>query len=255
MWSHERQAKILERLSRDGKVRAQILADQLNVSRETIRRDLMELEGRNSLLRVHGGALRTSSDAHPEPAFAKRLELHKDKKHAIGRKACELIPAASTVFIDAGTTTLAFAQTVAHISGIRIITNGIEIAKLASCVSGCETLLLGGKPDQEVPATYGELTLSEIDRFLADFAVIAPVALHLTRGATSYELHEAEVARKMMRRAKSCIMLCHSEKLGKESQVAICRADEIDHLVTDGEERSDIKLPRGVTHFSSASCG
>jgi DeoR/GlpR family transcriptional regulator of sugar metabolism len=250
MWSHERQAKILESISRDGKVQARALADQFDVSRETIRRDLLELEGRGGLLRVHGGALRTSDDVHPEPTFADRLELHTNIKHAIGRKACELIAPSSTVFIDAGTTTLAFARSVTRISGIRIITNSIEIAMLAGPVRGCETLLLGGKPDQEVPATYGELTLSEIDRFLADFAVIAPVALHITRGATSYELHEAEVARKMMRRAESCIMLCHSEKLGKESRVAICRADEIDHLVTDGGERSDLKLPRGTVHFA-----
>lgn len=252
MWSHERQAKILESLGRDGKVQARTLADQFDVSRETIRRDLMELEGRGGLLRVHGGALRTGDDIHPEPAFADRLELHTETKHAIGRKACELIPPSSTIFIDAGTTTLAFARSVKHISGIRIITNSIEIARLVGPVSGCETLLLGGKPDQEVPATYGELTLSEIDRFLADFAIIAPVALHVTRGATNYELHEAEVARKMMRRAESSIILCHSQKLGNESRVAICRADEIDHLVTDGEETSDLKLPRGTIHFAKA---
>ena len=251
MWSHERQAKILESLGRDGKVQARTLADMFDVSRETIRRDLMELEGRGGLLRVHGGALRTSDDVHPEPAFVDRLELHRDVKHAIGLKACELISPSSTVFIDAGTTTLDFARSLISINGIRIITNSIEIARLARPASSCETLLLGGKPDQEVPATYGELTLSEIDRFLADFAIIAPVALHITHGATSYELHEAEVARKMMRRAESCIMLCHSEKLGKESRVAICRADEIDHLVTDGREGSDLKLPRGTVHFAN----
>lgn len=252
MWSHERQAKILECLSLDGKVQARTLADQFDVSRETIRRDLLELEGRGGLLRVHGGALSTNNDAQPEPAFADRLELHTDVKYAIGRKACELISPSSTVFIDAGTTTLAFAKSLISINGIRIITNSIEIASLSAPAGNCETLLLGGKPNQEVPATYGELTLSEIDRFLADFAVVAPVAFHLTRGATSYELHEAEVARKMMRRAESCIMLCHSEKLGKESRVAICRADEIDHLVTDGGEGSDLRLPRGTVHIAGS---
>lgn len=252
MWSHERQAKILESLGRDGKVQARILAKMFDVSLETIRRDLMELEGRGGLLRVHGGALSTSDNVHPEPAFADRLEIHTDIKYHIGRKACELISPSSTVFIDAGTTTLAFAKSLIGINGIRIITNSIEIARLAASSGNCEILLLGGKPHQEVPATYGELTLSEIDRFLADFAIVAPVAFHITRGATSYELHEAEVARKMMRRAESCIMLCHSEKLGKESRVAICRADEVDHLVTDGGEGSDLRLPRGTVHIAGS---
>ena len=150
----------------NGKVQARTLADQFDVSRETIRRDLLELEGRGGLLRVHGGALSASDDAQPEPAFADRLELHTDVKYDIGRKACELISPSSTVFIDAGTTTLAFAKSLIGINGIRIITNSIEIGRLATSSGNCETLLLGGKPHQEVPATYGELTLSEIDRFL-----------------------------------------------------------------------------------------
>ncbi len=248
MWSHERQAKIKECLWRDGKVQTSTLADMFAVSRETIRRDLMEMEASGGLLRVHGGALRTSDDAQPEPAFADRLEQHTNTKNAIGRKACELIPPGSTVFIDAGTTTLAFARSLIQIGGMRIITNSIEIARLTNPESTSDILLLGGKPDQEVPATYGELTLSEIDRFLADFAVIAPVALHITRGATNYALHEAEVARKMMHRAETCIMLCHSEKLDKESRVAICRADEIDHLVTNGTVGMNLQLPRGTVH-------
>ena len=65
-----------------------------------------------------------------------------------------------------------------------------------------DTLLLGGRPHRDVPATYGEMTLSEIDRFLADYAVISPVGVHADRGATDYELHEAEVARAMMRLPK-----------------------------------------------------
>lgn len=251
MWSHERQAKILESLGRDGKVQARSLADMFDVSRETIRRDLKELEGRGGLLRVHGGALLAADDVSPEPAFADRLELNADIKRAIGQKACELIPQSSTVFIDAGTTTLAFARSLSRLKGIRIITNSIEIARLSSPDSDCETLLLGGKPDHKVPATYGELTLSEIDRFLADFAVIAPVGLHNARGATSYELHEAEVARKMMQRSETCIMLCDSEKLGRESRVAVCQVHEIDHLVTNGSDDFDFKLPRGTVHLAT----
>lgn len=251
MWSQERQAKILESIGREGKLQTQALADLFKVSRETIRRDLMDLEQRGGLVRVHGGALSSNAEIRPEPAFADRMELHADVKRAIGEKACELIPQGATVFIDAGTTTLAFARSLVRINGIRVITNSIRIAQLTGPVSSCETLLLGGTPHREVPATYGELTLSEIDRFLADFAIIAPVALHSDRGATSYELHEAEIARKMMRRAKCCVMLCHAEKLGIESRVSICRTDEINHLVTDDRAGQSFTLPRGAVHFAS----
>ncbi|QRZ14531.1 DeoR/GlpR transcriptional regulator (plasmid) [Paracoccus methylovorus] len=243
MWSHERQTKILELLGRDGKVLTNHLASLFEVSRETVRRDLLEMEATGSLSRVHGGAIPQSSDIQPEPAFTERLREHAQAKDAIGTKACELIPEGATLMIDAGTTTLAFARALVRKGNVRIITNSIEIAQLAACAEHCEILLLGGRPHCDVPGTYGEMTLSEIDRFLADFAVISPVGLHQQRGVTDYELHEAEVARAMMRRAKSCVMLCHSSKIGIESRVSICDLAAIDYLVTDASTLPF--LPRG----------
>ncbi|AJE47571.1 DeoR/GlpR family DNA-binding transcription regulator [Celeribacter indicus] len=251
MWSHERQSRILEELSRDGKVYTNRLADLLEVSRETIRRDFLELEECGNLRRVHGGAVLSDREIPPEPAFSDRMTANAEAKRAIGRHAAGLVPPGSTLFIDAGTTTLAFAHELLLLRDIRIITNSIEIAQLVAPHDTLEVLLLGGKPHVEVPATYGELTLSEIDRFLADFAVISPVAFDATRGATDYELHEAEVARKMIRCSRSCIMLCHADKLSTESRVAICRPEEVDHLVTDVKADPRFALPRGQVHFAA----
>ncbi len=248
MWSHERQAKILELLGRDGKVLTNHLAELLAVSRETVRRDLLEMETSGSLSRVHGGAILPGAEILPEPAFAQRLGDHAQAKDAIATKACELIPAGATLMIDTGTTTLAFARALLVKGDVRIITNSIEIAQLAALSENCQILLLGGRPHRDVPGTYGEMTLSEIDRFLADFAVISPVGLHPQRGATDYELHEAEIARAMMRRAQSCMMLCDSSKIGTESRVSICGLASIDHLVTDADAFPP--LPKGQVHYA-----
>lgn len=250
MWSHERHSKILDRLSRDGKVTTNELATLLDVSSETIRRDFLDLEEQGNLKRVHGGAVLSDRKILPEPAFSDRLKTHAGAKMAIGRLAASLIPPGSTLFIDAGTTTLAFAQEILHHRDLRLITNSIEIAQMVAPHPNLEVLLLGGKPHSEVPATYGELTLSEVDRFLADFAVISPVAYHSARGATNYALHEAEVARKMIVCSKRCVMLCHAEKIAKESRVAICRPEEIDHLITDVTTDPETSLPRGEVHFA-----
>lgn len=246
MWAHERQAKVLEILGRDGKVATNELAELFDVSRETVRRDLLEMETIGKLARVHGGAVPSDTATPPEPPFAERLGDHPRAKEMIGAKACELIPPGATVMIDAGTTTLAFARTLMRRGGVRIITNSIDIALPTVEAQDCEILLLGGRPHRDVPATHGEMTLSEIDRFLADFAVISPVGLHPERGATDYDLHEAEVARAMIRRAKSCMMLCHSSKIGMESRVSICGLESIDHLVTDADDAP--ALPKGEIH-------
>lgn len=251
MWSYERQSKILEMLGSKRKVFTNQLARLFDVSRETVRRDLLELEHEGALVRIHGGAVPAEREIQPEPAFSERLVTHARQKHAIGSLACTLIPRGSTIFIDAGTTTRAFAQELARQGDMRVITNSIEITRVMASAPNSDTLLLGGRPHRDVPATYGEMTLSEIDRFLADYAVISPVGIHADRGATDYELHEAEVARAMMRRSRECIMLCHSEKIGAESRVSICRLDEINHLVTDGEGDPGLRLSRGRVHLAA----
>ncbi len=248
MWTHERHALILERLGREGKVATNSLADSLGVSRETVRRDLLEMERGGFLQRVHGGAV-PSEDAEPEPSFEARASQFALQKDAIGQLAAGLIPQGSTCFIDAGTTTTAFARILARTGRYRIITNSMEIAQILSPARDCETLLLGGTPHVDVPATFGELTLSEIDRFRADFAIISPVAINPLRGLTSYELHEAEVARKMIHNSHDCIALGHSAKLNTESRVSICRLDEVRHLVTDSSA-APFQLPRGETHYA-----
>ncbi|MEO3417198.1 DeoR/GlpR family DNA-binding transcription regulator [Roseovarius sp. CAU 1744] len=248
---HERQIRILDELAAHKKVHTNELADLLVVSRETIRRDLLDLEECGSVTRIHGGAVLPKHAIIPEPRFSDRLETHAAGKHDIGRVASTLVEPGSTLYIDAGTTTLAFARVLADLQiSLRIITNSIEIAQLVARSEQFEVLLLGGVPHMDVPATYGELTFSEIDRFLADSAVISPVAYHSVRGASDYELHEAEVARQMIRRSKSCIMLCNKDKIEQQSRVTICRPEEIDHLVTDADADAAITLPRGTVHFA-----
>lgn len=250
MWSHERQYKILEELSKHRKVDTNKLATLMGVSNETIRRDFLELEARGNLKRVHGGAVPTDREVITEAPFADRLKTNAVAKVAIGQYAAQLIPHGSILFVDAGTTTLAFAREMLFHRDVRIITNSIEISQLLAARRNLEVLLLGGKPHAEVPATYGELTLSEIDRFLADFAIISPVAFHPVHGATDYALHEAEVARRMIRRSKSCMMLCHADKISTESLVAICQPEEVDHLITDSAADRQFSLPHGTVHFA-----
>lgn len=246
----ERHADILELLDEKGSVRTQELARRFSVSRETVRRDFLEMEKEGTLQRIHGGAVASATAFVPEPAFSVRRELDAEIKLAIGHKAASLIPSGATILVDAGTTTLAFAQMLAHRDDIRIITNSIEIAQTPGIVDRCDVLLLGGQPHPDVPGTFGEITLSEIDRFLVDFAVLSPVGVHAERGVTDFELNEAEVARKMMRRARRTVILCHSAKFGVESRVSICRMNEIDHLVTDCQPNEYFALPHGRIHLA-----
>ena len=250
MWPHERHSKILELLNEEKRISTQRLAGVLDVSRETVRRDLAELEQEGVLRRVHGGAVAPERTVEPERVFAERLQAHAEEKRAIGEVACEIIPRGATLFIDAGTTTLAFATQITRRGDVNIITNSLDIARLAERGPGCDILLLGGRPHITVPATYGETTVLEIGRYLVDYAVISPVGLHPARGVTYYEMHEADVARSMIRQARKVMLLCQSGKVGVESRVSVGRLDDIDHLVTDGGSELQIALTNGRIHSS-----
>jgi DeoR family transcriptional regulator, fructose operon transcriptional repressor len=233
MWTQERHHRIMTLLLSGGRLRTDTLAQTFGVSRETVRRDLLELEAAGHLRRVHGGAV--APDATPEVPFQQRARSQQHEKAQIARAAAELIRPGQTCFIDAGTTTLAFAQELAQIEGVRVITNSLDIARALNGRRTRDVILLGGHMISDVPATYGELTLSTIERFVVDIAIISPVSIHPQHGLMNYEIHEAELARAMIDRASKAIALADHTKLGVPSRVVICDLQKIDVLVTDSQ--------------------
>ncbi len=232
MWSKERHQRIVKLLNTTSQVSAGTLADMLNVSRETVRRDLVELEHRGLVRRVHGGAVLPRPTS--EEPFKKRLATNPREKREIARKAAALIEPGQCIMVDAGTTTSVFAHELTKTPGIMVITNSIDVASIiraADC--DIDLLLLGGQLISDVPGTFGELTLSEIQRFQADHAFVAPVALHPESGAFDFDLHEAEVARAMIAQSSQVNMLVVGSKLGTTSRVGYCAPGRIDVVVTD----------------------
>jgi DeoR/GlpR family transcriptional regulator of sugar metabolism len=216
-----------------------MLADDLGVSRETVRRDLLSLEAEGLLHRVHGGAV--SASAASEAPFERRRRQRWPEKIAIGRMAARLVREGDIVFVDAGTTTLAFAEALASLDRIKVVTNSIGVAQRL----GPKAVLLGGEISSDVPATFGELALDGIERFLAETAFISPVAVDAASGAMNYALNEAEIARAMIRRSRRTVLLADHSKIGKASRVSVCRLDEVDVLVTDSDaDLPDIKVLR-----------
>jgi DeoR/GlpR family transcriptional regulator of sugar metabolism len=232
MWSEERHHRILSLLVAHGRIGTDNLAETLNVSRETVRRDLLKLELAGKVRRVHGGAIGT--ELPPEKPFETRRGVNAAEKQRIAKAAVRLLKAGECCFIDAGTTTAAFAAELANVPGIAVITNALDVAStIRRAQPAADVLLLGGQLGPDVPATYGEVTISQIERFRPDTAIISPVALHPEHGATDYFLAEAEVARAMIAHAGRLIMLADSSKIGEVSRVRMCDCRDIDVLVVD----------------------
>jgi DeoR family transcriptional regulator, fructose operon transcriptional repressor len=234
MLQEDRHQRIKALLATVGRATTDRLAADLGVSRETIRRDVLWLAARGELRRVHGGALAVMPEA--EPPFAIRSQVRVEEKGRIARAAARLLDPGQTLFIDAGTTVSILARELATLSGLTVITNSFEVATTiggAERHRGNDVVVLGGRLSDSIPATTGATTVAEVLRHRADIALLSPVGMHHRRGATSFDLNEAEVGRAMATNAKRVFILADHGKIGQESRVGYCAADRVDTLITD----------------------
>lgn len=220
-----------------GHVSTDRIIKELGVSRETARRDIIELEALGAARRVHGGLM--ALDAEPEPPLSVRSEVKAKEKRAIARAAAHLLKPGQTLFIDAGSTTTMLAEELRTMSGLTIITNSLHAALKLSAAEEGEPLnnsiiLLGGAMLAGAQETRGELTVDEIYRYRADVAMLSPTGLDGKHGAASFHPYEAAIARAMVRQASQTILLADHSKLGISSRVQYASIEQIAVLVTDG---------------------
>jgi len=238
MWLVVRHQKIMSMLDAQHRVSTDTLAEELDVSRETVRRDLLELESAGRIKRVHGGAI--LPHPAPEEPFKERMNRNLREKQAIAKRAVSLFKPGQCVFVDAGTTTSVFAKELVKVPDITVVTNSIDIiSTIRHSDHKLDVVLLGGRVISDVPGTYGELTMSEMMRFKADVAVMSPVALDSVNGAANFDLHEAEIARAMIAQSEELMILADSTKIGTTSRIQYCSSDQIDTLVTSSNVSQD----------------
>lgn len=235
MWQEDRHQRIRALLASAGRVNAERIAAELGVSRETVRRDLLDLERAGALMRVRGGAV--AAGGEPEPPIAVRAKVRVREKRAIARAAALRVLPGQTLFMDAGSTTALLAEALAGQGGVMVVTNSVDVAVSLSDAGarerGVEVMLLGGRLVDGVAATCGAQAVAEIHRFRADLALLSPVGFDARYGATSFDPREAEIARAMAENARRVAILADHAKIGAVSRVSYRAADGIDLLVTD----------------------
>ncbi|WP_353189149.1 DeoR/GlpR family DNA-binding transcription regulator [Pandoraea pnomenusa] len=233
MWQEERFTRIRALLSAYSRVSTDRIVADLDVSRETVRRDLLELEALGELKRVHGGAVRVQD----EPPIAERANTRIKYKRAIAKTAASLVSNGQTLFLDAGSTTAILAEALAALSGLTIITNSFDVAlnmqRAGDDGRGNQVYVLGGALGARLPATFGDTTIAELHRYRADVALLSPVGVDANYGATSYDHQEAEVARAMVTNATQTFILADYSKIGLCSRISYCATARIDRLITN----------------------
>jgi DeoR family transcriptional regulator, fructose operon transcriptional repressor len=239
MYAMERQEVIETLLKSEGRVSVVELAKRLDVTTETVRRDLFTLESAGVLRRVHGGAVAFDRASTAEPTFSERLLHHGPAKEAIAARALEAIGDGfrGSVFFDAGTTTGAVAArlaTRAPGTPLEVVTHSITLAHGLAGVAGVSLSVIGGRVRGITGAAVGADTVRAIESLRPDVAFIGTNGVSAGFGLSTPDPDEAAVKRAIVRSARRVVVVADSDKLDAELLVGFAPLDDIDVLVTDG---------------------
>jgi DeoR/GlpR family transcriptional regulator of sugar metabolism len=228
----DRRITILNHLEIQGKVQVYHLSQLLNVSTETVRRDLDRLEKEGKLRKVYGGAVKMRMEL-VEPPFHKRVQMMKEEKAAIGKLAASLVNDGETIMLDNGTTTIEILPHLKDHTNLTLITHSVPILTLAMDLFKGKTIFAGGEINFEYQAATGSLTDQLLDQFKVNKAFISVGGISIADGITDYHLAEAIISRKMMQRAEETILVADHSKFGMSTFARVSKLEEISMLITD----------------------
>lgn len=226
----ERQAAILDRLLRDGRVLAADLATEFDTSEDTIRRDLRDLAAAGRCRRVYGGALPVSPGSGP---VSRRIAVAPDAKRALGRAAAALIEPGWTVLIDSGSTNLRIAEALPADRAVTVVTNAPAIAAALAGRPRCTLVVLGGRVHPAIGAAFGPRTLRDLDGIWADIAFVGACGLAPGPGLTVFDPEEAEFKRRLLAVSARAAVALTGDKLGTAAPFGVCSVDALHHLVVE----------------------
>jgi DeoR/GlpR family transcriptional regulator of sugar metabolism len=233
MLTDERRDQILERLRVQGRVLASDLADQFEVSPDTIRRDLRELDQVGALRRVHGGALPRRGDTDPLPVRARRAP---EAKASIARRAAQLVSDGDVVILDGGTTTLELARALPNNLRATVVTNSLPIGLELADHPGIEPIVIGGNVRARSRVTVGAAAVAAFERVRADVLFLGVCGLHPEIGVSVEDAEEREGKRAMIAGAAEVIGLADHDKLGTALPFVVAPLSAVTKLVTDAAD-------------------
>lgn len=234
----ERHREIVAVLVKDGSVKVKALAESLNVSDDTIRRDLEALEGQGVLQKTHGGAV--SLDV-PRMERVVRAGIAPEAKQRIGATAARMVAGGATVFFDAGQTVLEAARRIS-VASFTAITQSLDVALILSERPGVRLIVVGGVWDRKQRFFSGPSTVQAMASFRADLAFLGACAVHGRFGVTATDDVDALIKKAIMQSSAKRILLADHTKFDIHEPFAVAPLDEYEAIITDQSPRADSSI-------------
>ncbi|MFC7141480.1 HTH-type transcriptional regulator GlpR [Halosimplex aquaticum] len=227
----ERKRKIVDTVTEEDGRSVSELADLLDVSKATIRRDLNELEEEGLIERSHGGALPVRTVAS-EPSYSQRNVQNLEAKRAIGARAAKEIHDGEVVFFDSGTTTIEVARSAPDDVRFITATNSPGLA-LELAEDDREVKLTGGTLRPQTRALVGPTGETFMQRTNFDQVFIGTNAVDVDAGLTTPNEDEARMKQLMCERAQRVVLVADAAKFGRRSFVQFAPLEDVDLVITD----------------------
>jgi len=232
--SSERHTAILRKLRQSGTCAVADLASGLNVSRETIRRDIKALEMEGLVKGVHGGVILPDSYPGPqEPAFRLRMEFQAHAKQQIANQVSGHIQPGDSIVLDSGSTNIYTAYALEGVSDLLVITNNMEIARILGTGNSSQVYLCGGHFRADDGAVFGRAATDFLGQFRVRRAILSIGGISCSDGLLDFAMEEAEFARAAIRRADSVVVVADHTKFGRRAPIRVGGFDQVTTIITD----------------------
>lgn len=230
MLKKERQSYILQQVNLHNKVLSSSLSLEINVSEDTIRRDLQELSSEGKLLKVHGGALsRSFSNVH----IPSNGVYSQDLKKVIAQKAIALISDGMFVLTGGGTTIVEMARLLPSELKATFVSGSIAAILEYLDHPNIEVILVGDRVSKSSKITVGSEAISKVRQMKADICFLGTNAIDLNNGVTDNDWEVVQLKKAMIESSQKVVCLAIAEKINTFQPIQICPLNKIDVLITE----------------------
>lgn len=230
MLKEERQRLIMREINLHNKVLSGDLSQLLNVSEDTIRRDLKELVDSGTILKVHGGAI-SKSLVTP---FIKDNEVYAQKeKQKIAEKTLKLLKNDMIILTEGGTTMLELAKSIPSNLNATFFTISPHVAITLSNHNNLNVITIGGKLSKNSNLHTGSSVINNLSEIKVDLCLLGANAFSVQDGLTDIDWEVVQVKKAIIRSAKKVAVLSISEKINTAQKIKICDIGQIDYLITE----------------------
>jgi DeoR family glycerol-3-phosphate regulon repressor len=231
MTLNPRQRSLLDAVRLKGTISVEELAVQLDVTPQTVRRDVKLMEEAHLLARYHGGVGLPSSVRNIE--YSQRQVLGSEAKQRIASAVAARVPNGCSLLINIGTTTEAVARALSCHKGLHVVTNNLNVAAILADNADCEVIVAGGVVRARDRGIVGEATIDFIRQFKVDIGIIGISSIDEDGTLRDFDAREVKVAQAIIEQSREVWLVADHDKFGRKALVRMAELTQIDVLFTD----------------------